>query len=59
MAQLTPQQRAALRAAEETGRAFVTLIDGRIAILLPASDDDTETTRRLERVAAALENAGI
>lgn len=56
MSQLTPAQQGALAAADKAGRALVTMIDGRIAIVLPPVSVD-DAPGLISRVARALESA--
>jgi hypothetical protein len=54
MSQLTADQRASLRAADADGRALVTEIDGRLAIILPMPRGVKAQADLIARVAAAL-----
>jgi hypothetical protein len=58
MPQLTPAQQRAQRLADEMGRALVTTIDGRVAIVLPAVPE-SEYVAHIGAVVRALEAAGI
>lgn len=55
IAQLTLAQQRGLALADEQGRAFVTLIDGRVAIILPPQPSDKAIAAYIAAVARALE----
>lgn len=54
MAKLTPQQ-----IADRSGRLLVTLVDGRIAIVLPIIDGPERQADMIAKVVTALEQAGL
>lgn len=54
MSQLTPDQQRALSEADRHGGALVTMIDGRVAIILPPTSSDEDTANLLARISAAL-----
>lgn len=51
---LTPQQ-----LADKSGRLLVTMVDGRIAIVLPPISGTEQQAAMIARVAKALEKAGL
>lgn len=55
MSQLTPEQRAKQAVADELGREFCTMIDGRIAIILRPRASEAETGELFQRIVRALE----
>lgn len=55
---LSAQQRASLRIADRGGGALVTVIEGRIAIILPPLPE-ADIAPFLARITDALENAGL
>lgn len=58
MTRLTPAQQRSQRIADRLGRALVTTIDGRVAIILPAVPE-AEYVAHIGAVVRALEAAGI
>ena len=54
MSQLTPEQQAYQVLADSQGRELVTMIDGRVAIILRPSHEE-ETAERLDRIIRAIE----
>lgn len=54
MSQLTREQRESLAIADADGRALVTLIDGRVAIILPPIPE-SQQAEQIIRIARALE----
>lgn len=54
MNQLTPKQRLAQADADRAGRALVTMIDGRVAIILPPEVDPEKTAERIAWITNAL-----
>jgi hypothetical protein len=52
---LTADQQQSLRLADERGMALVTMIDGRVAIILPPCASDDATAEYIVRVTDALE----
>lgn len=54
ISQLTPRQQQSLAEADRQGRALVTLIDGRVALILPQSSPE-ETSDYIARIVRALE----
>ncbi|HEY6728325.1 MAG TPA: hypothetical protein VI197_30150 [Polyangiaceae bacterium] len=55
MRQLTDAQQRAQRLADAGGRALVTMIDGRVAIILPPARDHEATAEQIAKVVRALE----
>ncbi len=59
MRQLTGAQRRAQADAARRGRARVTMIDGRVAIILPSRSDPDDTAENIARIVRALEHVDL
>ena len=58
MSQLTSAQRDSLRKADADGRALVTTIDNRIAIILPPLPDGEDNATYIARLVVAIDSLG-